>query len=578
MSPIHVKTTLSLVLGLAVMTPSAVCAQSMPGLDDAVTSGSDSKASESRPKRGGSSSNRSGRTNRVRFTPYIEAQQVVTKRLSGRATPDFNQGKDVLTYSLLSAGVDTTITGRNNGLSASLRYERRIGYSGADSGNSFSGVARGYASIVPRALQFDVGALATRSNIQNNGATVISGLDVGDTLSQIYSVYAGPTLNSNVGDVKVDGHYRAGYTRVTGGNRTQLTPDVARADIFDKSIVHDAQLSASTRPGVGLPVGVGASAGYYREDISNLDQRVEDFNAKGTVTAPITGNVALVGSVGYERVKVSSRNALLDTNGVPVTENGRIVTDKSQPRQIAYQSNGLIWDAGVIYRPSRRTQLEAHVGRRYGTIGYYGSLRYNPNDRSSLNIAVYDNISGFGGQVNRALANLGSDFSAIRNPLTGNISGCVAGLGGGCLANALGSVRSATFRARGIQGNYNLELGALNAGISAGYDRRKFIAAPGTILASANGLVDENYWASGYVQGRIDSNSRFAVNLYANWFNSGSALEGDTNNYGATLAYYRSLTERLEATAALGIDNISRQEPLGDQMTGSALLGLRYSF
>jgi hypothetical protein len=578
MSPIHVKTALGLVLSLAVMAPEAVYAQGMPGLDDAVTSGGSDSASDSRPKRGGASSGRGSGSRRNRITPYIEAQQIVTKRLSGAATSDFNQGKDVLTYSLLSAGVDASIAGRNNGLSASLRYERRIGYSGSDSGNSVSGIVRGYAGIVPRTLQLDVGALATRSNIQNNGASVFSGSDVGDSVSQIYSVYAGPTLTSNVGDVKVDGHYRLGFTKVNTGSNLRGTSATPQVDIFDKSIVHDAQLSASTRPGVGLPVGVGVAAGYYREDISNLDQRVDDFNARATVTAPVTGSLALVGSVGYEKVKVSSRNALLDANGAPVTDNGRVVTDKSQPRQIAYQSNGLIWDAGVIFRPSRRTQLEAHVGRRYGTLGYYGSLRYNPNDRSSLNLAVYDNISGFGGQVNRALANLSSDFSAIRNPITGNISGCTAGLGGGCLAQALGSVRSATFRARGVQANYNIELGAITAGIGAGYDRRKFIAAQGTILAVANGLVDENYWVNGSIQGSIDANSRYSVNLYANWLNSGSSLQGDTSNYGATLAYYRNLTERLAATAALGVDNISRQEPLGDQMTGSALLGLRYSF
>ena len=50
-------------------------------------------------------------------------------------------------------------------------------------------------------------------------------------------------------------------------------------------------------------------------------------------------------------------------------------------------------------------------------------------------------------------------------------------------------------------------LGRLQAGIGAGYDRRKFIAAPGTILASANGLTDENWWVSANVSGVADKSS-----------------------------------------------------------------------
>ena len=34
---------------------------------------------------------------------------------------------------------------------------------------------------------------------------------------------------------------------------------------------------------------------------------------------------------------------------------GRFVTNEAAPRQIAYETDGLIWDAGVLWRPSRRT-------------------------------------------------------------------------------------------------------------------------------------------------------------------------------------------------------------------------------
>lgn len=512
-----------------------------------------------------------GGRNGSHISPYIEARQVVSAELS--------PGNEMLTYSEIAAGVDAVVAGRNNAVSASLRYERRIGWGKASSGDTISGLLRGYAAIVPQTLQIEAGVLATRTRVEDGGAAVLAALGDRNTSTQLYSVYAGPTLSTHIGEAKVDAHYRLGYTKVESPDAIITAPGGAPLDIFDKSISHDAGIHIGTRPGTVLPVGIGAGANYYREDISNLDQRIDDFNARLDVTVPVSRDLALAGGVGYENVKISNRDALVDVNGLPVISGNRFVTDKSTPRQIAYHAEGLIWDAGVIWRPSRRTQLEAHVARRYGTMSYYGSFSYAPNERSAFNVSVYDSIAGFGGRLNSALADLPAEFTANRNPLTGDLTGCVASLQkGNCLTGALGSVRSATFRGRGIVASYSLQLGTISAGLAGGYDQRKFIAAPGTVLAVANGVIDENYWLSGYVNGRIDRSSRYAVNVYANWFQSGSALAGDSSGLGATLSYYRNLTDHLEATAAAGLDNISRSDPLPDQTTLSALVGLRYSF
>jgi hypothetical protein len=231
-----------------------------------------------------------------------------------------------------------------------------------------------------------------------------------------------------------------------------------------------------------------------------------------------------------------------------------------------------------MWRPSPRTSLEAHVGRRYGTTSYYGTFSWTPSHRQSVNVAVYDNVSGFGGQVNRALANLPTQFQAVRNPLTGDVTGCVASLeAGSCLGGVLGSVRSSTFRARGVAATYGLDLGRITMGIGAGYDRRKFLAAPGTVLAVANGVVDENYWLAAYLNGEIDRRSSFSTNVYANWFQSGFASAGDASAIGATAAYNRWLTSHLSGTLAVGIDGISRQTE-DDLWTASALAGVRYTF
>lgn len=526
---------------------------------------------------GGDAGSRGARGSRggsygTRVTPYIEAAQIVTSELS--------PGDDTLTYSTLAAGVDATVQGRNNGVAVSLRYEHRFGWGRAADMDIVSGLANGYATVVP-GVTLHAGGLAARSRVEANGSSVLSPVDVNDdAVTQVYSVYAGPSVSTNAGAVAVNANYRIGYTKVESPDAIVVAPGQPAVDVFDDSVVQLADVHAGVKPGQVLPVGLGAGARYYREDISNLDQRIEDFSARTDVTVPLSNTLALVGGVGYEDVEVSSRDALRDAAGNPVIgPDGRYVTDENAPRLIGYDTSGLIWDAGVIWRPSRRTALEAHVGRRYGSTTYYGSFAYAPSARSSFNVSVYDNVAGFGGQVNRALGDLPTDFEVVRNPLNGGFGGCVSSLeGGSCLGGALGSVRSAAFRARGVMATYSVNSGRFGAGIGGGYDRRKFIGAPGTVLAAANGVVDENYWAAAFINRRLDRNSGIRGDLYANWFQSGSSFAGDGTALGASASYYRNLTRRLVANAAVGIDGIERDAPLTDQWIASALLGLRYSF
>lgn len=514
---------------------------------------------------------------RTRIRPYIEAAQVAQAELS--------PGHETLTWSMLAAGVDAAVHGANSDGSASVRYERRFGWGKAASGDSISGIARGQVAIVPRTLAVEAGALATRTTVDGSSAAV-PGSFVGKDTTQLYSLYAGPTVSARAGDVAVNGGYRIGYTKV-GTSQTLRTNGVqAGGDAFDHSVTQDARIHAGVRPGDVLPVGLGVGAGYAREDISNLDQRIKDFHARADVTVPVSGELALVGGVGYENVKVSSRDALRDATGAPVVgANGRYVTDTSTPRQIAYEASGLIWDAGVTWKPSPRTDLEAHVGRRYASTTYYGSFGWRVSPRSALNVSVYDSVSGFGGQLNQALVALPNDFQALRNPATGELSGCVnptgastsAPTGATCLNGALGSLRSAVFRARGVQGSYAVTMGRLGFGLAGGYDHRKFLAAPGTILATANGVVDQNTWLTAWLTGRLDQSTSFGTYVYADWFRSGLLTGGDGTALGANATLSHDFGNRISGTAAVALQGLQRQQ-LEDFWQASALLGVRYSF
>lgn len=507
------------------------------------------------------------------IVPYIEAAQVFSQELQ--------PGDDTVTYTSLAAGVDASIAGRNSAASVSLRYERRIGYddNSAD-GDTISGVARAGVALVP-GVTLEAGALAARTRVEGNGASSLGGFaGDDDATSQVYSAFAGPSVHTMAGEVEVEGHYRFGYTKIESPDAIALAPGAAPVDVFDESTTHMAAARTGVRPNTVAPVGLGVGGGWTEQNISNLDQRIRDRHVRADVTVPVSPNVAVVGGVGYEDVEVSSRDARRDGAGNPIVgPDGRYVTDESAPRQIAYQTDGLIWDAGVLWRPSRRTSLEAHVGRRYGSMTYFGSFSYQPNSRTSMAVAVYDNVTSFGGVLVEQVVSLPTQFDAFRNPISGQVGGCVASLeGDGCFAGALGSVNSAVFRSRGIAASYAVDFGRTQVGAGVGYDRRKFIAATGTVLGASNGLVDETIWYAAYASTQLDARSVLTADANLSWFESeADPAAGWVMGYSASLSYRRNLIRGLSGTAAVGLDGISR-ENLADFLSASALLGLRYSF
>ena len=502
--------------------------------------------------------------------PYIEVSQILTAQLEPVS--------DQLTYTQVAVGVDTTVQGRRSGASVSVRYERNFSY-GDDQvdTDTVSGIARGYLSVVPQAVTLQAGALASRSRVDGGGAVSANPLASDDATNQIYSAYIGPDFQTRAGAVQLSGNARIGYNRFEA-NDAVFDANGDQVDVFDDSVTYSGQIAAGVRPGAVLPVGVAVSAGGFQEDLSNLDQRVRDVYVRGDVTLPVSPSLALVGGVGYEDVEVSSRDAVRDDDGNPVFDNtGRLITDTNSPRLVAFEVDGLLWDVGVLWRPSSRTNLEARVGRRYDSTTYYGTFSYRPRPGDSLAVAVYDGISGFGGVVNNSLSRLSSDFAVQRNPFSGDFGGLVSSDEGVGLVGALGSVRSSAFRGRGVNASYTTQLGRINAAIGAGYDRRTFIAAAGSALESADGVRDESYYLTGTLSTDVGRSGALSTTAYANWFTSNSG-NGDLTAVGASAAYSRTLAGRLSARAAVALDYFDSEFSDEDFATASALLGLRYDF
>ncbi|MEO0590055.1 MAG: preprotein translocase subunit YajC [Pseudomonadota bacterium] len=501
--------------------------------------------------------------------PYIEVNQILTAEL----TP----GDDVLTFTQIAAGVDTTVQGKNSVASVSVRYERNFGYGDAVDSDTISGVARGSLAIVPQALTLEAGALASRARIDGGGGVSSNPLVAEDSTSDIYSLYAGPTIATRAGALDLTASAFVGYNRIEA-NDAIVNEEGDALDVFDESVTYSGQVRAGTRAGDALPVGVGVGAGAFQEDVNTLDQRVRDLYVRGDVTVPLSDSFAVVGGVGYEDVEVSSRDAVRDENGDPVIgDDGRFVTDESAPRQIAFDVDGLIWDVGVQWRPSRRTSLTATVGRRYDSTTYYGNFSYIPDSRSAFSINVYDGLTGFGGGLTNSLSGLSADFDATRNALTGDFTGLVTGDEGATGLGLLGSTRSAVSRGRGGVVSYQRTIGRLNAAIAAGYDRRTFIGAEGTVLEEIDGLRDESYYVIGALSSSLGQSGALTTNAYVNWFTS-EVNNSDLTAYGASAAYNRTLTGNLSARAAVAVDYFDSEFSEEDFAAASALLGLRLDF
>jgi hypothetical protein len=508
---------------------------------------------------------------RVQVTPYLEVSQTVFA--------DLKNGGHTLTYTTLSSGVNASVQTQRVEVQADYRYDYRYGW-GRNQGDSqlHTGIARGRFIAVPNFLTFEAGALASRVRSDIRGAAANPFIGNPSNTSQLYSAYAGPNISTRVGALQLNAAYRFGYTKVESRTNGVLASGQPLLDSFDDSTTHIASASIGMPTTGLLPFGWTVSGGYEREDGKQLDQRYEGKFVRGDVTVPVTESIALVGGVGYEDIKASQRDALRDVNGVPVTDgNGRFVTDPASPRLIAFETSGLIWDTGVVWRPSRRTMAEFRVGRRYGDMTYTGSLSYQMSESLAFQAGLYDGVQTFGRQINSALAALPTQFTVARNPFGGALGGCVYGVnGGGCLDSALQSVATGTYRSRGLTALVSYSRGPTTFGLGAGYAQRKFFS-PNSLFFSVNGVKDESYFVQGYLSRQIDEISNVTASMYATLFNSGILGTPDVLGAGATASYYRRFGSRFTGNVALGLYS-SRIEGIDSTLTGSALVGGRYEF
>ncbi|HEX7854021.1 MAG TPA: hypothetical protein VF503_10030 [Sphingobium sp.] len=506
----------------------------------------------------------------VEVHPYLGLDQTVVADLKGGTG-------DTQTYTSAIVGVDANVRTRSSEINANLSYQHQFSWSDNSSdADVVSGLVRARSNFGTRSFNLEGGALATR--VRTDGLTGANGnLASPGAKSNIYSLYAGPTYRGRIGDLDVRAAYRLGYNRLEDGYNTALatTPGL---NSFDESWNQYATASVGMQPDVWLPIGWSVGVGYQREDASQLDQRFENAWGRLDITVPLTSDLAAIGGIGYQSIKASNRDALRDSSGAAIIDsNGRFVTDPASPRLLSYDNENVIWDVGILWRPSRRTSLRLTYGHQYGSGSVQGSFNWQPDQNTSLNISLYDSIDSFGRALSGNLANLPDNFLVTRNPFSGDVNGCAFGSSSNsCFSDTLSGIRTANYRNRGVAGSFVHRQGPWNYGIGFGYSRRKFLGDD-PVYAGISGLKEENYFAAAALGYAIDGRSGINVNLYANQFNSELPGVADVFNAGAYLTYHRRISRGLQANASVGLDYV-KASGVDSVLSGLAQIGVRYSF
>ena len=513
---------------------------------------------------------------RVDVGAYVEVNQGLSVQLSGDGP-----GDDILTYTSVAAGVEGQIRTRRVTASGAYRYERRLELSG-DVGDEdiHSGIAQLHAELVPGRVGFDAGALATRTG----GTGRALGVTDREAGTEIYSAYAGPTLSTHAGPVSVNAAYRLGYVHVDDDS---LAGAGAPVDDFD-STIHVAGASVAIAPGGPLPVGVSVAAGYVRENIGALDNRFEARHVRGDVVVPVSPTFAVTAGVGYSRVEASQQDVQRGPGGVPVRDaNGRFIPDPTRPRLVTLDTDGAYYDAGLIWRPNPRAEIQVRAGQDDdGDTVIMGSAAVQIGRHSGLTASVFDQDTTMGQGIISNLRRLPVEFDVDPNPLTGELAGgCVFGNEpgqGSCLGSSLQSISSLSFRARGASLVFTSagRLWSIGAGLS--YTHRDFHLPDDPLFAGAFANEDEDLTGFLYVSRRVTRDLTLTLNPYFSFYDNdldvglAGGIDGGFST-GTSVGLSRSFLSnrlRLLITFRLGYSSL-----LDDgNLTADALIGLRFVF
>lgn len=513
------------------------------------------------------------RQRRVDVGGYVEGQAGISAELNdgGGIGND-----DTLTYTAVAAGIDGQVVTHRVAASFGYRYERRFELNGdLPDSDVHSGIGQVRAQIVPDAVMVEAGGMATRTG-GTGGAFGVTERDAG---AQIYAGYAGPTVSTRAGNVDINAFYRLGYINVDDDSLA----GVASLDGEFDSTVHMAGISAGVAPGQAGPVGITVSAGHMSASTSVFDTEFESQFVRADALLPVNPALALSAGIGYSRGKVTQQDVLRDSNGVPVFDGGgNLFPDPAAPRVTAYDVEGVYADAGFVWRPTPRSELQLRAGiNDDGDPIVAGSAAFQVGRNFGFSFSLYDNDETYGTNLIRNLRNLPDEFKVERDPLSGGLAaGCTFDENnpgrGVCLSPALQSITGASYRMRGGSVLFSGGGRFWNWGGGVAYGRRDFHLPDDPIFANAYAPSDQDFAA--FLSGgrRLGRYASVGFDTYVSVFDSEDNARDVTTIGGRVNLDRGFLMGRMELLVAAGLSH--RSMFTADSLVADGLVGLRYNF
>jgi hypothetical protein len=512
---------------------------------------------------------------RPQYGAFMDIQQIAEAQLHG-------PGADDVTYTEISGNIVAQISNRRILATGTYRLGYRIPELGdTDKSVTQDGVARLQANVIDEWLTLDTGAIVTRSRVDPSGAAPATNVGNPKNLTQTYSAFFQPSLAHGIGDLGVSAVYRYAYTQNESGqtNTGSLGPPTDR---FDSSVSQQAALALAMQSGA-LPFDWKLSGEYQHENTTSLAQHLRALTVTGEIKLPLgASRVALVASGGYERTRTTQRKALIDPlTGFPVLgKGGKFVVDPASPRILTYEMDGLIGDAGIIWRPSRRTRVEARAGYRYGGLSVTGLVELQPSARSGLTFILTDQVQTFGSGVSGGLAGSAPDFDLDQsNDPTTSYQECLFGKQAGsgkCIGGALGQASARSYRERAANLIFSRSMRTWTLGGSFGYSRRTYFDDP-TLAVSLAGVVDQSIFGNLSIGKRLTRTSGVSFSFSGNYFMNGQVGALDVMSGSFSTNYNRSFGRGIQMQATIAVDGTKQENTTAD-VSGRAQLGLQYKF
>jgi hypothetical protein len=496
----------------------------------------------------------------VRITPRIEVRQVFGDTFDGGA------GSDPGMLTVVSPGVSIQVRAPRADAFIEASYERRMPIATTVTDrNRLNLTARITLEPVEDLFFVDAGGAIFRQALNSRGFIPLNP-DI-DTPNQAttYNFFVSPRLERRVNEwVSVGAGYTLSGNYYTGRNVDQFVrfdpnapplPGFGFGDFNTNQLSHNSYVSLTSGPAWGN-VRWTARGGYEWTDRDRFDGRYRTYNGRLDGEYALTRQFSVVGSVGYEDILDRENGLLLDANGRtrvdPVT--GRILEDPAN-RVTVFSQDGVIWDAGIRWSPSQRTEFTVRGGRRYGDTVLNGQLRLQPARGVSVIGSYGESLQNDGRLVTESIAGRSvSQFAQQRqgvgifpflvgfDPITNTpITGQLA-------------INSANFLQRNGSIGLTVDRRGYTASLALFYDSRKplrIFTLPGQAPIDPAVLDerDNSYGVTTNLTRRFNerSSGNFGITVRRNEFN----VLQDQNDwlYGLNVGYQYRLSDNIQASA-----------------------------